>query len=104
MTKIMSVLNFLYNKIGENNPLTTPLIKIDLYPCAILFVHVWLICPRSLTNLKFIVFEKYGLKQKVIFHNFVFFTLFSKITPKIFEVQAKLKNEIVAFFMTKIVL
>lgn len=70
MAKIRSVPNFLCKKIGENNPLTTPLIKIDLYPCAILFVHVWLMCPRSLTNLKFIVFEKLRLEVKNNFSKF----------------------------------
>lgn len=79
--KIRSVPNFLCEKIDENNPLTTPLIKIDLHPCAILFIYVLLICQRSLTNLKCLIFEKLELKVKNYFSQFhIFHPFFENIS------------------------
>lgn len=89
MIKIRSVPTFFYEKICENNPLTTPLIKIDLHPSVILFIYVLSIHPRSLTNLKCLILEKLEFKEKTIFCNFVFFTLFFKISPKILEIRKK---------------
>lgn len=81
MIKIRSVPNFLYEKIDENNPLTTPLIKIDLHPSAILFIHVLLIRPRSLTNLKCLILEKLQLKVKNDFSQFhIFHPFFQNIS------------------------
>lgn len=75
MMKIRSIPHFFYEKIDENNPLTTPIIKIYFHPSAILFVHVLLIHSRSLTHLKCLVLEKVQLLKRETIYNFIFFTL-----------------------------
>lgn len=73
MIKIRSVPTFFYEKISKNNPLTTPLIKIDLHPSVILFIYVLSVHPKSLINLKCVILEKLEFKEKTIFLQFRIF-------------------------------
>lgn len=105
MIKIWSVPTFFYEKINENNPLTTPLIKIDLHPSAILFIYVLSIHPRSLTNLKCLILEKLELKVKNDFSQFrIFHPFLQNNSENTGDTKKIMEYRIVAFVMTKIFL